>query len=282
MRVLFLTTEAFQQQCQILPHAEELVISMEHVRYCKIESYKNATIGVIRIPETVGQRKKTFIFGCYLTEHDIIFLEEENELYQCWNGMYEHLEEVENPFQYLLMMLEELVATDIYNLQKIEKKMNGFEEELLKEKELPFFDFFMKYRKCLSELHFYYEQMMDLGEGMQTECGRMGQEELVEAWRRFSVRMERFHDYVNYLREYVLQIHELYQSKKDAKQNRILNWLTIITTLFLPLTLLTGWYGMNFTSMPEVGWEHGYLIVIAVAAMIVIAEILLIRKWKIL
>ena len=85
-----------------------------------------------------------------------------------------------------------------------------------------------------------------------------------------------------YLREYVLQIHELYHSKKDAKQNRILNWLTIITTLFLPLTLLTGWYGMNFTSMPEVGWEHGYLIVIAVAAMIVIAEILLIRKWKIL
>ena len=144
MRVLFLTTEAFQQQCQILPHVEELVISMEHVRYCKIESYKNATIGVIRIPETVGKRKKNFIFGCYLTEHDIIFLEEENELYQCWNGMYEHLEEVENPFQYLLMMLEELVATDIYNLQKIEKKMNGFEEELLKEKELPFFDFFMK------------------------------------------------------------------------------------------------------------------------------------------
>ena len=85
-----------------------------------------------------------------------------------------------------------------------------------------------------------------------------------------------------YLREYVLRIHELYQSKKDAKQNRILNWLTIITTLFLPLTLLTGWYGLNFTSMPEVGWEHGYLIVIAVAAMIVIAEILLIRKWKIL
>ena len=53
--------------------------------------------------------------------------------------MYEHLEEVENPFQYLLMMLEELVATDIYSLQKIEKKMNGFEEEILKEKELPFF-----------------------------------------------------------------------------------------------------------------------------------------------
>lgn len=282
MRILFLTTEAFQQEYQKLPHAGELARSMEHVRYCKIECYKNATIGVIRIPETVGKRKKNFIFGCYLSKDTTIFLEEENELFQCWNGRYEHLEEVENPFQYFLMMLEELVATDIYSLQKIEKKMNGFEEELLKDKELPFFEFFAKYRKCLSELHFYYEQMMDLGESMQTECGRIGQEELVEEWKRFSLRMERFHDYVNYLREYVIQIHELYQSQKDARQNRILNWLTIITTLFLPLTLLTGWYGMNFTSMPEVGWEHGYLIAIAVAVIIVTAEILVIRKWKIL
>ena len=282
MRILFLTTEAFRQSYQGLPHAEALAISMEHVRYCKIECYKNAAIGVIRIPETVGKRKKNFIFGCYLTDQELIFLEEENELYRCWIGMYEHLEEVENPFQYLLMMLEDLVAKDSYNLQKIEKKMNGFEEVLLKNRELPFFEFFTKYRKCLSELHFYYEQMIDFGEGMQTECGRIGQEELQQEWKRFSFRMERFHEYVNYLREYILQMNDLYQSQKDAKQNRILNWLTIITTLFLPLTLLTGWYGMNFTSMPEVGWEHGYLIAIAVAVIIVTAEILVIRKWKIL
>lgn len=282
MNVLFLTVEAFEQRYPKLPYAKALADSMQHVRYCKMESYKDATIGVIRIPETVGKRRKDFIFGFYLAKQAVIFLEEENELYHCWNEMYERLEAVENPSEYLLLIMEELAAMDVYNLQKIEKKMNGFEEELLRDKELPFFDFFTKYRKCLSQLHFYYEQMMDFGEGMQTESIRNGQEETGEAWKRFSLRMERFHDYVSYLREYVLQIHDLYQSRKDARQNKILNWLTIVTTLFLPLTLLTGWYGMNFAHMPEIGWDYGYLAVIGIAAVIIAVEIVLIRRWKVL
>ena len=47
-------------------------------------------------------------------------------------------------------------------------------------------------------------------------------------------------------RENVFQIRELYQSMQDARQNKIMVVITIITTIFLPLTLITGWYGMNF------------------------------------
>lgn len=282
MKVRFLTTEAFCLEYQELPYAEELAECMTHIRYCKQESYKDTILGVIRVPETVGRTKDNLMFGFYLSNDCLIFIEEQDELYRRWNRIYEQMEQVSEPSQYLLMILEELASKDSLCLQKMEKKMNGFEEGLLKNKELPFFEFFSKYRKQLSELHFYYEQMMELGEGMQTECGRNGQEEIAREWKRFTLRMERFHDYVNYLRDYVLQIHDLYHSQKDAKQNKILNWLTIVTTLFLPLTLLTGWYGMNFQSMPEVGWEHGYLVAILVAVTIITAELMIIRKWKIL
>ena len=48
---------------------------------------------------------------------------------------------------------------------------------------------------------------------------------------------------------------------------------TVITAVFLPLTLLVGWYGMNFSYMPELGWRYSYPAVIVISIGIVIALI---------
>ena len=84
------------------------------------------------------------------------------------------------------------------------------------------------------------------------------------------------------LRENILQLRELYQSQQDAQQNKVMCILTVVTTLFLPLTLLTGWYGMNFINMPELHWEYGYVAVIITAVVIVLLEIVYFKKKKLL
>ena len=76
----------------------------------------------------------------------------------------------------------------------------------------------------------------------------------------------------------MLQLRELYQSMQDARQNKIMGILTIVTTFFLPLTLITGWYGMNFAYMPELKWRYGYLSVIIVSLIIAIGEIIYFKK----
>ena len=48
----------------------------------------------------------------------------------------------------------------------------------------------------------------------------------------------------------------------DMKMNRNMNYLTVIGTIFFPLTIIVGWYGMNFISMPEFTWKYGYVYVI--------------------
>ena len=62
------------------------------------------------------------------------------------------------------------------------------------------------------------------------------------------------------------------------RQNKVMQLLTVVTTIFMPLTLLTGWYGMNFDRMPELHWEFGYAVVIGISVILVIVEIWYFKK----
>lgn len=56
--------------------------------------------------------------------------------------------------------------------------------------------------------------------------------------------------------------------------------LTIVTTIFLPLSLVAGWYGMNFAYMPELSWKHGYPAVIVVSALVILICLWIMKKKK--
>ena len=79
-----------------------------------------------------------------------------------------------------------------------------------------------------------------------------------------------------------MQVRDLYQAQLDIKQNRIMTVLTVVTTIFMPLTLIAGWYGMNFRYMPELESRWGYPIVIAVSLLIAIVSLIFFKKKKLL
>ena len=49
-----------------------------------------------------------------------------------------------------------------------------------------------------------------------------------------------------------------YLNIQNSKLNEVIRVLTIISTIFIPLTFIVGVYGMNFEYFPELGWKHGY------------------------
>ena len=101
--------------------------------------------------------------------------------------------------------------------------------------------------------------------------------------RSFSLlteRVNRLHDETLMLRDYCVQIREVYQSLIDERQNEIMKLLTIVTTIVLPLSLVAGWYGMNFTNMPELTWHYGYGFIILLSIVITILNILYFKKKK--
>ena len=62
-------------------------------------------------------------------------------------------------------------------------------------------------------------------------------------------------------RESITTLVEIFMSNISLKQNEVMKTLTIIATIFIPLTFIAGVYGMNFEFMPELQWEYGYLII---------------------
>lgn len=74
---------------------------------------------------------------------------------------------------------------------------------------------------------------------------------------------------------------QIYAASINLQTNRIITFLTLFTSIFIPLTFIVGVYGMNFKHMPELEWQYGYPMVWVVN--IVIAAILIlvfrIKKW---
>ena len=81
-------------------------------------------------------------------------------------------------------------------------------------------------------------------------------------------------------REYITQLRDLLQSQLDIRQNRIMTVLTVITSIFMPLTLIAGWYGMNFRYMPELEWKYSYPVLILISVAIVVVCLVWFRKKK--
>ena len=77
-----------------------------------------------------------------------------------------------------------------------------------------------------------------------------------------------------------MQIREVYQSLIDERQNEIMKLLTIVTTIVLPLSLVAGWYGMNFVNMPELSWKYGYLMVGVISAAVLVLGLWICKKKK--
>jgi magnesium transporter len=91
-------------------------------------------------------------------------------------------------------------------------------------------------------------------------------------------------DIVETLREMVSSLMDLYLSSVSNRMNEIMKVLTIIATIFIPLSFIAGLYGMNFEraaspwNMPELGWYFGYPFALGVMALVAMGLLLFFRR----
>ncbi len=188
-----------------------------------------------------------------------------------------------NPERFIFAFIDSLISSDNKGLEAIELEINRIEDRIIRENEYKnFYEELLRYKRKLLKLRNYYEQLIDIGEALCENENKLFDENNLSYFRSFIRKSERLCDDVNLLRDSILQLRETHQTSLDMKLNNTMKLFTVITAVFSPLTLIAGWYGMNFRYMPELSWKYGYLFVIILSILTVSLCIYIFKKKKLI
>lgn len=126
-----------------------------------------------------------------------------------------------------------------------------------------------------------YVQLLNIVEGING-TGQALNEACAGYFRIYENKVRRTVEQIQFLYEELVHVREALDAAIAYEQNRIMKVFTTVTTIFMPLTLVAGWYGMNFNSMPELIWRYGYVYVAALSIAVVIVCIIFFKKKKLL
>lgn len=183
--------------------------------------------------------------------------------------------------RFIYDFLEQIIHRDHELLAKYELELDGIEERITRkddsEKQLERVN---EIRGNVRDLRMHYEQLMDLGQELEENENGFFKHENLRYFRMFTARIASLRDIASFVRDYTVQLREIYESQLNIRQNHIMTLLTVVTAIFMPLTLIVGWYGMNFKYMPELNYPWAYPAVIAVSVAIAVGCIIYFKKKK--
>ena len=281
--VAVLTPEQWLAQSENFDMGIDLDMENEDILTTKAEVNFDSLTGTFCIPVESAGTDVPESFSFALDEKGIIFIDKSanalnlvKRIKQTKKWRKPSLE------RFLYDFLEQIIHNDLRIMQKYELELDGIEKEIMSDAEDAHIQRNNEIRGDIRDLRIHYEQLQDLGQELEENENGFFSEDNLRYFRMFSSRVDRLCDAATHLRDYTIQLNDLYQSQLDVKQNRIMTVLTVVTTIFMPLTLIVGWYGMNFKYMPELDWKFSYPIVIALSIFIVVGSMIFFKVKKIL
>lgn len=280
--LILLTSEELERGAAILGPEHILCHTPDprNARVCKAESRSSCLCGTIVTPRHT-QAHAPIAFGYLLTPEYVVLCDDTGAARSAVQRLRK-----ENPQRgcgtggFFYEFLELLIAKDLHHLQGLEDSLNRLEDEVLSGEVDAFNPKMTALRREIAGWIRYYTQLDDMVcELQENENGYFSDSQL-RMFHMAEKRIGRLNSEAQTLREYGLQLRELFQAEIDIRQNHIMKILTVVTTIFSPLSLVAGWYGMNFTNMPELAWKYGYPAVIAASVLIVSICLWVMKKKK--
>lgn len=254
--------------------------SARDARVCKAEVRRDCMSGTVVVPRR-GREGDRVAFGYLLTGDRVVLCDDTGTAHAILKRLGKEKRWRENgPGRFFCEFLEQLLARDLHHLEELEDQLAQLEDQVLAGELEGFNAALSPLRKQALGWLRYYTQLDGVACELESDEAGLFSAEEQGLFHMLEKRLARLRDEAQLLREYCVQVRELFQAELDIRQNRIMKILTVVTTVFLPLSLVAGWYGMNFTGMPELSWTYGYPAVIAASVVIVLLTLWIMKKKK--
>ena len=261
----------------------DLEMNLSEIYGTKAEVNYDSLTGTFAVPQRKDLSGRDAKFAFALDEKGVIFIDESGFTDRVLRNI--HITKrwkISCIERFLYDFLEQIVHEDLRLMEEYERELNGLEVSIQEHGEEAHMNRINEIRRDIRELRIHYEQLIDLSQELEENENNFFREEHLRYFHMFTNRMQGLFDNAAYLRDYTVQLGDMYHMQLEAKQNRTISVLTVVSTIFMPLTLIVGWYGMNFKYMPELEVPWAYPAVIVACALIIAVSLYIFRKKKLL
>ena len=247
----------------------------------KAEVNYDSLTGTFCIPDRKDPSVQGQTFAFALDEKGVAFIDDSGKAEQIVRSI-QRTKKLRSPSlgRFLYDFLDHIVKDDLRLLEKYEDELEEIERMIDNDEISGTTSRTNAIRSDVRKLLMHYDQLIDLAQEFEENENEFFDQENIRYFRLFLSRMDRLTATATSLKDYTLQINDLNKAHLELKQNHIMTILTVVTTIFMPLTLITGWYGMNFRYMPELETIYAYPMVFGTCILIIIGSLAYFKKKK--
>ena len=256
-------------------------INIKEITNTRAEVNFDSLTGTFSIPsrEDISGKRHKFAFA--LDEKGIVFIDDEGFASRVIEKIARTKKYI-NPCleKFLYDFLESIIHRDYQIIEKFDSELDAMEADILSGVAEDSVKKLSMIRRNLRDLRIHYVQLIDFCQELEENENEFFSAENERYFHLVSQRIQTLYEMTISLSDYTTHIRELAQAQLDMRQNRIMTILTVITSIFMPLTLIAGWYGMNFVYMPELKSPIAYPAVFVVCVLIVIVSLVVFKRKK--
>lgn len=256
----------------------EVAAQLPHAAMPFVELGDAGAMGIVALPPAGKRGASAARFAFLLSADSLTLMDDGGVCAPVLDGIAASDLLIDSPGDALCALIGELLRAHPEQLSHVRADFETFEQLILEGRERIDRARMMADSRRMLGLDTFYQGLSDVAEALGgseaaflARATRMRFASLSRQLDRLSARLES-------LQGYALQVNGLYQESIDIRQNNVMQWLTVVTTIAMPLTVVTGWFGMNFAHMGLIDASWGYPVVVLLCIVIVALEVIIFRR----